>query len=222
MTRNANGDTPLHAAIVRDDDASIKALLDMGVSIHARNTQNQTPFQIALHSSADIVSFLLTRDRVNGSDDFGNSPLHIALQERVPASTLRVIIDKGTRLSAVDFNGRIPLRLAADMNEWELAKVLADAGSDPFSAAVDGKTSGEITIARGGDAIRYVFSGSAINAKDGSGNTVLHYAARMGKPDAITLLLELGAVKHARNISAESPADIALRWNNRENAALLN
>jgi ankyrin repeat protein len=222
MTRNANGDTPLHAAIVRDDDASIKALLDMGVSIHARNTQNQTPFQLALHDSPDMVSFLLTRDRVNGSDDFGNSPLHIALQERVPSSTLRVIIDKGTRLSAVDFNGRIPLRLAADMNEWELAKVLADAGSDPFSPAVDGKTSGEITIARGGDAIRYVFSGRAINAKDGSGNTILHYAARMGKPDAITLLLELGAVKHARNISAESPADIALRWNNRENAALLN
>jgi len=222
MTRNANGDTPLHAAIMREDGDSINALLGMGVSIHARNTRNKTPFQIALQSSSDMVSSLLTKDRVNGSDDFGNSPLHIALQERVPASTLRVIIDKGTRLSAVDSNGRIPLRLAADMNEWELAKVLADAGSDPFMAAVDGKTSGEIIIAKGGDAIRSVFAGKAIAAKDGSGNTILHYAARMGKPDAITMLLELGAAKHARNISAESPADIAMRWNNRENAALLN
>ena len=222
MTRNANGDTPLHAAIVREDSDSITALLGMGVSIHARNTQNRTPFQIALQHSPEMVSLLLTRDRVNGSDDFGNSPLHIALQERVPASTLRVIIDRGTRLSAVDSNGRIPLRVAADMNEWELAKVLADAGSDPFMIAVDGKTSGEITITRGGDAIRSVFSGRAINAKDGSGNTILHYAARMGKPDTITLLLQLGAAKNARNIAAESPADIALRWNNRENAALLN
>jgi ankyrin repeat protein len=108
------------------------------------------------------------------------------------------------------------------MNEWELAKVLSDAGSDPFSVAVDHKTAGEIAIARGSDAIRSVFSGKAISAKDGSGNTVLHYAARMGKPESITLLLELGAVKSARNISAESPADIALRWNNRENASLLN
>ena len=222
MTRNSNGDTPLHAAIMRTDDASIKALLDMRVSIHARNTQNRTPFQIALTHSPEMVSLLLTADRVNGSDDFGNSALHIALQERVPSPTLRVIIDKGTRLSAVDSNGRVPLRLAADMGEWELAKVLADAGSDPFSRAVDGKTSGEIIIARGSDAIRTVFSGKAINAKDVSGNTILHYAARMGKPETISLLLELGAAKNAQNISAERPADIAMRWNNRENAALLN
>ncbi|MDR2718430.1 MAG: ankyrin repeat domain-containing protein [Treponema sp.] len=222
MTRNANGDTPLHAAIAREDSASVKALLGMGVSIHARNTRNRTPFQIALNDYPETVSVLLTKDRINGADDFGNSPLHIAIQEKVPASTLRIIIEKGTRLSAVDFNGRIPLRLAADMNDWELARVLADAGSDPFSPAVDNKTSGEVAIVRGGDAIRAVFSGRAINAKDGSGNTVLHYAARMGKPESINLLLELGAAKGAKNISAESPADVALRWNNRENAALLN
>jgi ankyrin repeat protein len=222
MTRNANGDTPLHAAVLREDTATINALLGMGVSIHARNTQNKTPFQIALSHSGAMVSDLLTRDRINSADDFGNSPLHIALQERVAVSTLRIIIDKGTRLSAVDSNGRIPLRLAADLNEWELAKVLSDAGSDPFSAAVDNKTAGEIAIARGNDAIRSVFSGRAISAKDGSGNTVLHYAARMGKPEAVSLLLELGATKSALNIAAESPADIALRWNNRDNATLLN
>jgi ankyrin repeat protein len=222
MTRNADGDTPLHAAVIRDDVVTIKALLDMGVSIHARNTRNRTPFQLTLHYSPEMVSLLLTKDRINGADDFGNSALHIALQEKVPPSTLRVIIEKGTRLSAVDSNGRVPLRLAADMGEWELARVLADAGSDPFSRAVDGKTSGEIIIARGGDAIRAVFSGKAINAKDVSGNTILHYAARMGKPETITLLLELGAAKNAQNISSERPADIAMRWNNNENAALLN
>jgi hypothetical protein len=44
----------------------------------------------------------------------------------------------------------------------------------------------------------------------------------MGKPESINLLLELGAVKTVKNIAAESPADIAIRWNKRENAALLN
>jgi len=222
MTRNANGDTPLHAAIAREDSATVKALLGMGVSIHARNTRNRTPFQIALNDYPEMVPVLLTKDRINTADDFGNSALHIAIQEKVPVSTMRVIIEKGTRLSAVDFNGRIPLRLAADMNNWELARVLSDAGSDPFSPAVDNKTSAEVAIVRGTDAIRAVFSGRAINAKDGSGNTILHYAARMGKPEAISLLLELGAIKGAKNISAESPADVAMRWNNRENAALLN
>jgi len=222
MTRNANGDTPLHFAVMAENNAMIQTLLGMGSSIHARNTRNCTPFQLALSDYPSSVSFLLTKEQVNSTDDFGNSPLHIALRENVPASTLKVIIEKGTRLNSVDSNGRIPLRLAVDLAAWDLAKVLADAGSDPFSAAVDGKTSGEIAVARGNTAIQAIFSGSAINAKDPSGNTILHYAARMGKPEAISLLLELGANKSARNISAESPADIAMRWNNRENAVLLN
>ncbi|MCL2762483.1 MAG: ankyrin repeat domain-containing protein [Treponema sp.] len=222
MTRNINGDTPLHIAVSMEDSNMIGVLLDMRVSIHARNTRNQTPFQIALNNSPETVSALLTRDRINGTDDFGNSALHIALQEKVPASTLRVIINKGTRLSAIDSNGRIPLRLAVELGEWELAKLLADSGSDPFLAAVDNKTSGEIAIARGTDAIRAVFSGRAISAKDTSGNTILHYAARLGRPEAITLLLELGASKNVRNIAAESPADIATRWNRQDNVGLLN
>jgi hypothetical protein len=37
----------------------------------------------------------------------------------------------------------------------------------------------------------------------------------------IAILLELGANKNIRNIAAESPADIALRWNHAEAAAML-
>ena len=224
MTRNANGDTPLHFAVTMENSTVIQILLDLNVSIHARNTKNRTPFQIALTESPRVIPTLLTRewDRINGPDDFGNNPLHVALQERVPAETLRIIVERGTRLNGVDSNGRIPLRLAVDMNAWEQARILADAGSDPFSAATDEKTPGEIAIARGSEPIRAVFSGGAIKAADALGNTALHYAARMGKPDTIALLLELGADKTTRNISAERPADIALRWNNRENAVLLN
>jgi len=222
MTRNVNGDTPLHFAVLMEDPAMVQALLNMNVSIHARNTRNRTPFQIALTESPGVVATLLTRDRVNGTDDFGNTPLHVALQERVPVHVLQVIISRGARLSGVDSNGRIPLRLAVDLSAWDHAKILADAGSDPFSVAVDDKTPGEIAIARGRDSIRAVFSGRAINARDPLGNTALHYAARMGQPETINILLDLGADKNMRNISAESPADVAMRWNNRENARALN
>ena len=222
MTRNSGGDTPLHFAVVSMDFNMINSLLEMVVSIHARNTRNRTPFQIALNDSPQTISALLGGNRINSTDDFGNSPLHVAIQERASTQTTQVIVDKGARLSAVDFNGRIPLRLAVDMNAWDIAKVLADAGSDPFMAAVDEITPGEIAIANGRLGIESIFSGMAIDARDSSGNTVLHHAARMGRPDAIRLLLGLGADVSVRNISMESPADIALRWNNHENAALLN
>jgi ankyrin repeat protein len=222
QTRNIRGDTPLHIAVAMERLDLVNTLLRMGVSIHARNTRNRTPFQIALSVSPRMVSTLLTKDRINGPDDFGNSALHIALQEKAPAAMVRIIIEQGIRQSAVDSNGRTALRLAADTGSWEAAKLLADSFSDPFSVAVDNKTPAEVAITRGGDGIRALFSGKAVNARDASGNTILHYAARQGNSESIALLLELGANKTLKNIAAESPADIAQRWNHFQLAALLN
>jgi ankyrin repeat protein len=222
MTRNARGDTPLHVAVAMERFDLAGVLLRMGVSIHARNTRNRTPFQLSLSVSPRMVSTLLTKDRINGPDDFGNSALHVALQERAAPQMVRIIIGQGIRLDAVDSNGRTPLRLAADMGAWDQAKLIADAGADPFSVAVDGKTPAEIALDKGGSGIRALFSGRAVNARDPSGNTVLHYAARQGTPESIGLLLELGANKNLKNIAAESPADIARRWNHTANIALLN
>jgi ankyrin repeat protein len=222
MTRNIRGDTPLHIAVAMERGDLVNQLLGMGVSIHARNTMNRTPFQISLSVSPRMVSTLLTKDRINGPDDFGNSVLHIAIQEKANAPLVRLIVEQGCRLSAVDSNGRTPLRLAVETGCWEAAKLLADSGSDPFSVAADGKTPAEIAIAKGNAGIQSLFSGRAVNARDSSGNTILHYAARQGTPACISLLLELGANKTIKNIAAESPRDIALRWNLRDNAVLLN
>jgi ankyrin repeat protein len=221
MTRNARGDTPLHIAVSIERYDIINTLLVLGSSIHARNTRSRTPFQTGLGISEQMVSSLLTIDQINTSDNYGNSPLHIALQEEAPASIISLIISCGGRLTAVDSNGRTPLRLAVDSGNWQSAKVLADAGADPFAAAVDGKNAAEIAIAKGRDAIDALFSGRAVSARDNSGNNILHYAARLGTPQLISRLMELGADKNTRNIASERPVDIALRWNLTENAALL-
>ena len=220
-TRNSSGDTPLHLAVGMERYDLVTMLLGMGTSIHARNTRNRTPFQISLSISPRMASVLLTSDRIAISDDMGNSALHIALQERAGEDFIRTIITQGARLNAVDNNGKTPLRLAVDISFLEAAKLLADAGADPFLAAVDNKTPAEISFSLGDDCIRALFSGRAINSKDSSENTILHYAARYGTPQTIRLLIELGANKTIRNISSELPVDIALRWNRRENADIL-
>ncbi|GHV06288.1 hypothetical protein FACS189485_14580 [Spirochaetia bacterium] len=219
--RNNRGDTPLHVAVSMDRSDLVNMLLGWGGAIHAKNAQGRTPFQIALSLSPRMVAILLTKDRINAADDDGATPLHMAIQEKAPLNTVKIIVDQGARLSAVDSAGRSPLRLAVDQGEWELAKLLADAGSDPFSAAGDRKTPGEITLTKGQAAIQAVFSGKAINARDSSGNTVLHYAARLGSTQTVIQLLGLGADRTIRNTTAESPADIAARWNQMEIAALL-
>jgi ankyrin repeat protein len=107
------------------------------------------------------------------------------------------------------------------MNAMDEVKTLADAGSDVFAPAADGKPPAAIALTKGEKAVRAVFSGKAVNARDGTGNTVLHYAAQTGRTDMIAILLELGANKNTRNIASESPADIASRWNHEKAAAML-
>jgi ankyrin repeat protein len=220
-TRNIRGDTPLHIAVATERYEVVNLLLRMGASIHARNTRNRTPFQNAIIISPRMVSALLTKERVNIPDDLGKSALHIALQEKASNEILRVIISQGARVNAIDYNGQTPLRLAVDLGLLESAKILADAGSDPFLAAVDNKSPSDIAFAKGETYIRALFSGRAINARDNSSNTILHHAARFGTPEMILTLLELGANKTLKNISAEVPMDIAVKWNRSDNAVLL-
>jgi len=220
-TRNIRGDTPLHIAVNMDKPDIVAILIKMNASIHARNTKNRTPFQTSLTVSPRMVSALLTGGRVNIPDDMGNSTLHVAIQERASVDIIKTIINSGARINTVDNNGKTPLRLAVDMNSYDAAKIIADSGADPFMAAVDNKTPAEISFAKGAECVRALFSGRAINSRDSSGNTILHLAARYGNPEVINILIQLGANRTLRNIATESPYDIAVRWNKKENADLL-
>jgi ankyrin repeat protein len=222
MVRNSRGDTPLHIAVAMERSDLTTLLLGWGASIHARNSRGRTPFQIALQTSPRMVSTLLTKDRIAISDDEGHSPLHIAIAANASVNIVRTILDQGARIAAVDAEGRTPLRLAVDLNNWETAKLLADAGSDPFSTTNDGKSPAGIVLTKGPEPVKAIFSGRGISARDPSGNTILHYAAQSGSPELISLLMDLGANKATRNIAAESPGDIAQRWNRRDLLALLN
>ena len=221
-TRNFMGDTALHISAEMDRIDLSAHLLALGASIHARNARDRTPYQNALHSSPALVRTFLTRDRLNASDDFGSSPLHIAVQERASLSLIGTILDLGARQGSVDSEGRTPLRLAVDLDHLDIARLLAGSGSDPFIAARDGRSAAEVSLQKGPDMLRALFSNEAINSRDSSGNTVLHYAARLGDSSMIALLLSMGAHREIRNIAAESPAEIAARWGHSDAARLLN
>ena len=219
--RNFRGDTPLHITAAMERTDMTIMLLGWGASIHARNAQGRTPYQNALSSSLSQVRTFLTRDRIFSSDDNGSSVLHIAVQEQSSISTINMILSLGARISPVDSEGRTPLRLAVDMEQWDTAKYLADNGADVFITARDGNTPADIVLTKNESAIRALFSGPAISSRDSTGNTILHYAARHGHPSSVQVLLSLGAQKDVRNIAAETPFEIALRWRNNEVASML-
>jgi len=221
-TRTFKGDTALHISAAMDRIDLSTLLLTWGVSIHARNAQDRTPYQNALKNSPRLVRTFLTGNRLYASDDFGSSPLHIAVQEKVSPALIKTILELGARQTTVDSEGRTPLRLAVETDLLDVAQLLANSGSDVFIAARDGRTPAEVALTKGEDTVKAIFSGEAINSKDSSGNSILHYAARQGNTSVINLLLSMGAQKDVLNIAAESPAEIATRWRHSEAAALLN
>jgi ankyrin repeat protein len=48
------------------------------------------------------------------------------------------------------------------------------------------------------------------------GNTLLHQASRLAKPEVVAELIKIGADPEKTNLSGESPADIAKRYGNRD------
>jgi ankyrin repeat protein len=222
QARDFKGDTPLHSAVDSDRSELAALLLGYGVSIHAKNTSGISPYRLALDKRPHMASVLLTPDRLNVSDDAGDTPLHIAVSAGANPEVVNVILGMGANAAAVDAAGKTALRLAVDAGNWELAKLLTGAGSDPFLAAGDGKTPAEAALDKGPPALEALFSGEAVKGSDFKGSTVLHYAAERGDIEAIGQLLELGADKTRENISRETPAGAAKRRKQDAAAALLN
>jgi ankyrin repeat protein len=221
MDRNIRGDTPLHLAVTLNQVNAAQQLLAAGASIHARNNAGMTPFRDSLIGDGTMIPILLAGGRASSSDDSGDSPLHIAISDNVSTLTLETIIGLKARLDAVDAQGKTPMRRAADLGYWKDVATLSQAGSSPFIVAGDGKTPADVAIADGVEAVKAMFSGAAINKRDSSLNTVLHYAAKSGSADVVRTLISLGCDRTAKNIQGQTAADIAKLWKRSDIATML-
>ena len=219
--RNNVGDTPLHAAAKSQRLDIAVALLAKGAPIHAKNAKGDTPYRMALRTGNSATNTLLTKDRINETDDSGATPLHIAIQENVSAAVISGILALGPKLSEPDLNGQTPLHVALAAKRFDLAKILVEAGANPFVFTGADETAAALAIRMGKEAVTAIFSGSAIAARDAIGNTALHYAAAQSASDIVKNLLELGASKSTKNVSGELPIDLARRWHRDANEKLL-
>ncbi|MDR2759613.1 MAG: ankyrin repeat domain-containing protein [Spirochaetaceae bacterium] len=213
LVRDIRGNTPLHIAIAMERFDLVTLILGRGADIHAKNIEGKSSFEIALTktNSPHIVWALLTTYWIQSTDDLGQSPLHIAVQQGVPLSMLGLIMERGGKAASLDAQGRTPLRLAVDMAAWDTARFLVDNGSDVFAFARDGQSPALIALAKGKPAMNALFGGAAIRTWDSNGDTILHHAVRYegAGEETIRFLLELGADRNIRNQNGKSPLQIA-------------
>ncbi len=219
--RNKKGVTPLAQAVEKRLAEHIEFYSSRGADIYAADINNITPISKSLDAGLDMTKQLINDKNFAHRDSLGNTALHIAIAKNASIDQVVFLLDMGIDVNARNRNGHSPLYLAVQENRRTVGEQLLANGADVFSSDSDNSSPLRLALTWGEDVQDWVLTSEVIKAKDGSGNTPLHYAAEWELNDAVTSLLEKGSDANAQNTNGESPIFNAVKSNNIEAILLL-
>ena len=177
-------DSPLHAAVRREDSRMVTALREAGADLNRPLSNGQTPLHLAAESSStDLLQALVGEDKglptalLEKTDSRGETPLHRAAATGL-TDNLIWLLDRGAQLQAVNADGQTALHLAAHANRIEMISLLLKRGT-------------------------------LLSQTDSEGNTALHTAADTGATEAVTLLLKAGIAASLKNKAGKTARQLA-------------
>ncbi|NXN92451.1 NFKB2 factor, partial [Rhinopomastus cyanomelas] len=221
-SQDENGDTPLHLAIIHEQTAVIKQLIEVIVSIPSQqiinisNNLQQTPLHLAVITKQPQVVQLLLQARADPTllDHYGNSLLHLALQAGDEEMLRTLLSHLGSAapylLRLPNFHGLLPVHLAVKAKSLACLDLLVRKGADvnaverqggrtPLHLAVEMENLNMAT-----HLVKKL--GADVSSRTFAGNTPLHLAAGLGSPTLTKLLLKAGADVLCENDEPVSPS----------------
>lgn len=191
--RDKAGNTPLHLAVKREDEASVEFLLANGADVNATNELGHTPlFRAVTGDKVGIVKALLANGaRTDVTDPQQATPLHIA-SRRGSKELIELLLEQKANPLAVDAAGRPPILLAViDGNVSAVETMLS---REVPATLGNPKTGTLLHHAAEGDSTRVVEllleHGAELEAKDpANGRTPLFWAAIGGQTEVVNVLL---------------------------------
>ncbi len=212
--RNKKGITPLAQAVEKRIAEHIEFYAKMGADIHAADINNITPLYKSLDAGLDMTKQLINENNFALRDSLGNTALHIGILKNVSMDQIIFLLDIGIDINARNRNGHSPLYLAVQENRRNIGEQLLANGADVFSTDSDNSSPLRLALTWGAEVQDWVLTSEVIKAKDGSGNTPLHYACEWELNDAVIGILEKGGDPNAQNTNGESPIFNAVKSNN--------
>lgn len=214
------GRSAYHEAALTGDIQVINLIRNVGGKPLARDMNGETPFSLALRHNFDVIRAVLGND-TGIVDSDGNTPIHIGVEKKVSRELLKRLLDLGYPASLRNGSGMTALNIAVTQNSKSLSQVLLEYDADPFLATKDGENAlTSVFRTKNTQILDEIVKYNKTNT-DKQGDTILHYAARGADEETVRHLLGLGLNKDVRNISGETPAQMAFRWNRPAIAALL-
>lgn len=221
MTKDIYGRTSFHEAVENANIEMVKILQNAGCNPLSRDTHGKTPFAIAATKNNDELLSSTLGNNVNIVDSDGNTPVHLCVIENFAPNVLEFLVNHGYPIDARNGNGKAALSIALENDKDALAAVLLQAKADPFVCDNKDICAIEIAIKKGkNDTVKQMVT-SGGKQSDVQGNSFLHIAAKCATKEQITMLQGLGQDKNARNVTGETPADVAIRWKRPDIADML-
>ncbi|MDR3284285.1 MAG: ankyrin repeat domain-containing protein [Treponema sp.] len=214
-----HGRNAYHEAAASGNVEMINMVRNAGGNSLAKDTQGQTPFSIVLNKTPELIKAVLGSD-TNLIDSDGNTPVHIAVEGKATADTISLLISMGYPLNRRNRFGVTPLMLAISEKNNAATVLLLQNGSDPYIADNVGECALSAALKGKSEVLNNIVR-LAGNRTDIRGDGVLHYAAQIADSETIRKLLSMGLDKSVKNISGETPYDVAVRWQKGDVARLL-
>ena len=212
--RNKEGVTPLAIAVQKNDLETVKLLTASGADIHTQDTNGNSPLSIALAGSSEMLEAVVNEKNAGLTDSNGNTPLHLALICDAPLAKIQYIISLMKDVNTRNKDGNSALFLSILKNRQKVGELLLAKNADIFSTNTNNNSPLRLALKYGGSVQDWLITSRTIKQKDGTGNTVLHYAAEWQYKDAISGLVMKGADISAKNANGETPLFSAVKTNN--------
>ena len=151
---------------------------------------------------------------IHATDEFGNTPLHMACKKTGNAENVNSILTAGADIHTTNNDGNTPLYLACrNTGNTETVKVLLTAGADIHTKNKNGNTPLHLACRKtdNTETVKVLLTaGADIHTKNKNGNTPLHLTCRnTGYTETAKVLLTAGADIHSTNTDGNTPLHLA-------------
>ncbi|MGY3229012.1 ankyrin repeat protein [Luteibacter sp. HA06] len=217
---DAEGNTPLHGAVLGAEPTVAAMLLDAGASVDAVNAAGDTPLAIACRAANWALARFLLEHGAKPAP-VGGEPALVAAAGIADddAEGVKVLLRHKGPVNAVNASGRTALIAAAAEGHEQIARALLQANANPNLADRHGTTALMEAARAGAHGIVQLLAEANADAspRDGHGRDALTLASQSPRAQAATVraLLALGAQPKEPGADGRSALDHAAaagRW----------